>query len=143
MPTTNAEAMPGEITAAARGDTLTGEVFLSSGTTSVLGLKDGRLMTSACNRACFSGDGGNTWSYVEPTHVASSYSPAMLRRIPTTGDLLCIWNNVGADEIRNGFRRAAGLPIGLKVVVRLIDGLYQKTQTAQARALIDIPPVRG
>ena len=73
-------------------------------------LKDGRLLMfgrSVVGRILktYSEDGGNTWSYVEVTRLASSYSPAMLRRIPTTGDLLCIWNNVSADEIRNGFRR--------------------------------------
>jgi hypothetical protein len=34
-----------------------------------------------------------------------SYSPCRLRRIPTTGDLLCIWNQMSADEIRRGYRR--------------------------------------
>jgi hypothetical protein len=29
-----------------------------------------------------------------------------LRRIPETGDLLCVWNQVSANEIRNGFRRS-------------------------------------
>lgn len=51
-------------------------------------------------------DEGLNWSLPEPTPLASSYSPARLRRIPGTNDLVCIWNNVGAAEIRAGFRRS-------------------------------------
>ena len=62
MLTTNGKPLSGEITSAAKGDKLSGEIFLSSGTTSIVGLKDGRLMAFAGNRACFSDDGGASWS---------------------------------------------------------------------------------
>ena len=54
----------------------------------------------------FSDDEGLTWSLPQPTVLASSYSPCRLRVIPTTGDLLCVWNQVSGDEIRRGFRRS-------------------------------------
>ena len=53
-----------------------------------------------------SDDEGFTWSLPQPTELASSYSPCRLRTIPTTGDLLCVWNQVSGDEIRRGFRRS-------------------------------------
>ncbi len=73
-------------------------------------LPDGRLMMfgrSTIGRLLqtFSEDGGESWSIVEPTKLASSYSPCALKKIPSTGDLVCVWNQVGADEIRLGKRR--------------------------------------
>jgi len=38
-------------------------------------------------------DGGDTWSPAEPSSIASPCSPATLRRIPKTGELLIIWND--------------------------------------------------
>ena len=59
----------------------------------------GRLVVSA------SADGGVFWNLVQPLPLASSYSPCRLRRIPGTGDLLLVWNQVSPDEIRRGYRR--------------------------------------
>ena len=59
----------------------------------------GRLVQSA------SEDGGQTWTPILPSDLASSYSPPRLRRIPSTGDLLCVWNQVSRDEIKRGYRR--------------------------------------
>jgi hypothetical protein len=50
-------------------------------------------------------DNGETFSAVQPTELANSNSPARLRRIPQTGDLICIWNQVSREEIRRGYRR--------------------------------------
>ena len=71
---------------------------------------DGRVLFLARSQvgrlvASYSSDGGITWSAVRPTELASSYSPPRLRRIPKTGDLLCVWNQVSGDEIRRGYRR--------------------------------------
>ena len=73
-------------------------------------LPDGRilmLMRTTVGRllAAESDDGGEHWSRARPTPLACSYSPCALKRIPETGDLLCVWNQVGADEIRLGYRR--------------------------------------
>jgi len=38
-------------------------------------------------------DGGETWSDPEPTALRGTAAPAALTRIPTTGDILVIWNN--------------------------------------------------
>ena len=72
--------------------------------------KDGRvLMFARCKRGrlvqSYSLDGGDTWLSIQPTELSSSQSPPMLVRIPQTGDLLCVWNQVSAEEIRRGFSR--------------------------------------
>ena len=76
----------------------------------IVELKDGRLMlyfrtTLGRVYASYSADGGEVWTYPEPTELANSISPVCLKRFPETGDLLLIWNNVSADEVRRGFRR--------------------------------------
>ena len=85
----------------------------------VVELKDGRLMLflrTSLGRLyqATSPDGGKTWDYPEPTDLPSSYSPCSVKRVPDSGhtreagragDLLCVWNNVSADEIKRGWRR--------------------------------------
>lgn len=53
----------------------------------------------------YSSDGGGSWTAVRPTELAASYSPPRLVRVPATGDLMCVWNQVSHDEIRAGYRR--------------------------------------
>ncbi len=48
---------------------------------------------------------GTLWNSVLPTELSSSQSPPMLVRIPKTGDLLCVWNQVSFEEINRGFLR--------------------------------------
>jgi len=50
-------------------------------------------------------DGGNWWSAPAPSGLASSYSPGRLKRIPGTDDVVCLWNQVSASEMRAGCRR--------------------------------------
>jgi hypothetical protein len=76
----------------------------------IVELKDGRIMMLARTTLgrlykVVSFDGGRRWWHPLPTDLASSYSPCRLRRIPSTGDLICVWNHVSPDEIRNGHRR--------------------------------------
>jgi len=64
----------------------------------VIELKDGRLMMYIRTNAgsqyiCYSRDGGETWSKAQPSNFASPLSPASIKRIPWTGDLLCVWND--------------------------------------------------
>ncbi len=71
---------------------------------------DGRVMMLARSTVgrlvqSYSGDGGENWEPILPSELPSSYSPPRLRRIPDSGDLLCIWNQVSRDEIRRGYRR--------------------------------------
>lgn len=63
----------------------------------VLELDDGRVLMIVRTQlgeiyASYSDDRGETWSAAEPWGVRSPESPATLRRIPATGDLLLIWN---------------------------------------------------
>jgi hypothetical protein len=80
------------------------------GEASIAETKDGRVLyfgrsTSGRIVSSRSKDGGQHWSALRPTALAASNSPPRLRRIPKTGDLLCVWNQVSEDEIRRGFRR--------------------------------------
>lgn len=64
----------------------------------VVQLQDGRVLlwvrtTAGEQYRCYSADGGDTWSALEPMGVASPNSPATIERIPSTGDLLMVWNN--------------------------------------------------
>jgi len=47
-----------------------------------------------------SGDEGKTWSSAEPGNIDSPCSPASIKRIPLTGDLLMVWNNNGKNQKR-------------------------------------------
>ncbi len=65
---------------------------------------DGRVLFFARSQAgrvvySYSSDEGERWTAVRPTELASSFSPSRLRRIPATGDLICVWNQVSAEEI--------------------------------------------
>ncbi len=53
----------------------------------------------------YSDDGGIAWKHPVPTGLASSYAPSTLIRIPKTGDLLLVWNQVSAKEILSGLHR--------------------------------------
>ncbi|MDP7397052.1 MAG: sialidase family protein [Lentisphaeria bacterium] len=73
-------------------------------------LRDGRLL--CLGRTClgqlyqsFSKDGGMTWSPARPSGLVSSYAPAALKTIPTTGDLLCVWNQATRQEMADGLGR--------------------------------------
>ncbi len=46
----------------------------------------------------YSKDKGVTWSPVKPSNIKSPVSPASIERIPSTGDLLLVWNNNGGDN---------------------------------------------
>ena len=76
----------------------------------VVELRDGRLLCFGRTRLgqqyqSFSENQGLTWSEPEPTGLASSYSPASLKTMPGTGDILCVWNQVSAREIADGLGR--------------------------------------
>jgi hypothetical protein len=64
----------------------------------VVELKDKRLMmfirtNAASQYICYSEDGGESWSEARPSNLMSPLSPASIKRIPWTGDLLCVWND--------------------------------------------------
>jgi len=45
----------------------------------------------------FSKDNGLTWDMAKPATIPSPISPASIKTIPKTGDLLLVWNNNGAS----------------------------------------------
>jgi len=64
----------------------------------VVELKDGSLMMwmrtdMGSQYISYSYDRGDTWSEVRPSQLISPLSPASIKRIPSTGDLLCIYND--------------------------------------------------
>jgi sialidase-1 len=64
----------------------------------VVELNDGRIMmwlrtSTGKIHTAYSSDSGLTWGATEVTDVASPPSPASIKRIPRTGDLLMVWNN--------------------------------------------------
>jgi len=72
--------------------------------------KDGRLVLLArCGQMravqSFSYDQGKTWTLPELSELNSANAPIRVRRIPTTGDLMVVWNQVTAEEHRSGYGR--------------------------------------
>jgi sialidase-1 len=64
----------------------------------VVELKDGRVMmfiraSGGCQYLAWSSDGGDTWSAPVASEIKSPVSPASIKRLPSTGDLLLVWND--------------------------------------------------
>jgi predicted neuraminidase len=64
----------------------------------VVELKDGSLLmltrTDLGSQFCStSTDGGENWTPAVPTDLASPLSPGSIKRVPTTGELMVIWND--------------------------------------------------
>jgi hypothetical protein len=76
----------------------------------IVQLKNGDLMLfcrtdAGSQHLTFSKDMGMTWSAVVPGPIRSPMSPASIERIPSTGDLLLVWNNnYQADDSDGGDR---------------------------------------
>ena len=72
---------------------------------SLVELKDGRLLAftrTIIGRLfqAYSDDQGKTWHGVQPTQLAASSAPCIVKRIPTTGDLLIIWSQHSGEEAK-------------------------------------------
>ncbi|MFH0963399.1 MAG: sialidase family protein [Planctomycetota bacterium] len=111
----------------------------------VVELRDGRLLCFGRTRLgqlyqSWSSDSGLTWSAAEPSGLASSYSPASLKTIPTTGDILCVWNQASAQEIADGLAR-----MRMSCAVSRDDGksweLFRNLESLDDRVRIE--PERG
>ena len=68
----------------------------------IIELKDGRLMMlcrtdQGCQYRSWSSDGGETWTPAEATDILSPCGPATFKRIPSTGDILMVWNDHSQD----------------------------------------------
>jgi len=69
----------------------------------VVELKNGDIMmiiraSPGVQYKSISKDRGQTWSPAEKTSIKSPLSPATIQRIPSTGDLLMVWNNNGGED---------------------------------------------
>ncbi len=74
----------------------------------VIELKDGTIMmfiraSGGLQQLSYSKDRGETWSQIEPSNIKSPLSPASITRIPSTGDLVMVWNKNGQDQKRTPF----------------------------------------
>jgi predicted neuraminidase len=74
-------------------------------------LADGRVMMLmrtglGCQYKSLSKDGGATWTEPVPTPLAGTDAPVAITRIPTTRDLLAIWNHNPGAKRRNPFTTA-------------------------------------
>lgn len=64
----------------------------------VVELNDGRVMmfiraSGGCQYLAYSEDGADTWSAPVASGIKSPVSPASIKRLPSTGDLLLVWND--------------------------------------------------
>jgi sialidase-1 len=64
----------------------------------VVALEDGRLLMfcrtdTGSQYVAYSSDEGKHWSPLRASEIQSPCSPASIKRIPSTGDLLLVWNN--------------------------------------------------
>jgi hypothetical protein len=50
-------------------------------------------------------DGGYSWGIPRPTGLVSSDSPCAVARLPATGHLLMVWNQLSGNEIMRGLKR--------------------------------------
>lgn len=54
----------------------------------------------------WSSDNGETWTAPKPTLLAASNSPAQLKRIPSTGDLVVVWSQASEEDVERGVGRS-------------------------------------
>ena len=92
----------------------------------------------------WSSDDGTTWSLPEPTWLASSRAPASLKRIPGTDDLLILWSQASAEEIRMGYHRHR-----LSAAISRDGGVsWQHHRNVRApegdpARLVEVPPIQN
>ncbi len=76
----------------------------------VVELNDGRVLMIMRTQlghiaTSYSEDGGDTWSEPGKLPLKAPEAPATLRRIPSTGDLLLVWNNTYTPGAGHGGKR--------------------------------------
>ena len=76
----------------------------------VIELRDGRVMLVMRTKIgrffkSLSSDGGDTWALPEATPLSTGDVPCWLGRLPSTGDIVVIWNQSSTDEIEGGYSR--------------------------------------
>lgn len=86
----------------------------------VVELKDGRLLLWArtdqgTQWQSYSSDGGETWTDPRPGPLRSPAAPASIKRIPSTGDLVAIWDD--NYDPKAGWHVGARTPLAVAVSV--------------------------
>lgn len=76
----------------------------------VVALENGKIMMfirtdAGVQYLSYSEDDGKTWSTVERFNIVSPRAPASIKRIPSTGDLLLVWNNNKGENENNALNR--------------------------------------
>ena len=84
------------------GDSVLTPVDIITQEPGLVELKGGKLMvyiraSGGAQYQSFSSDEGMTWSMATASAIPSPISPASIKRIPNTADLLLVWNNNGAS----------------------------------------------
>jgi sialidase-1 len=100
----------------------------------VVELKNGDIMmfmrtTDGVQYLSFSKDKGISWSSVERSIIKSPCSPASITRIPSSGDLLMVWNNNGENQKRTPLNIAISKDEGkswekIKILENNPDGTF-------------------
>lgn len=110
----------------------------------VVELKDGRLLAHLRSQVgrpfrSYSMDGGLTWSRPEPLPMAASYTPSVLRRMPS-GEILMVWNQSSRGEILKGLHRHR-----LSCAISRDEGQtwtnFKNLESLDDRAVIEPPPL--
>jgi sialidase-1 len=98
----------------------------------VVELKDGKLLMlcrtdQGSQFRSYSSDRGETWSEARPTDLKSPLSPASFKRIPSTGDLLLVWN-----DHRNVAEKYKGKRTPFNVAISKDEGVtWEKVKTLE------------
>lgn len=94
----------------------------------VVELKDGRVMMFIRTQLgsqylSYSTDGCDTWSEARASGILSPLSPASMERIPSTGELLMVWNDhADVDETFRASRTSGGKRTPLTVAISRDEG---------------------
>lgn len=83
----------------------------------LVSLKNGKLMMiirtdEGVQFAAYSRNSGEKWTAAKATDIRSPLSPATITRIPSTGDLMMVWNNNG---VKKGLYKGKRTPLNLAI----------------------------
>lgn len=97
-------------------------------------LKDGRLYgycrtSVGCHYEMHSFDGGETWTAPEPSSFKAPCSPLCIKRIPSTGDLLAVWNDHSGELAPVPWGTKGGMSWKRNPLVTAISGDEGQTWT--------------
>ncbi len=93
----------------------------------------------------WSEDDGASWSRPEPSPLASALAPPAIERIPGTRELLLVWNQSSAEEIRQGLQRhrlSSAISRDGGASWESGPNVFSTFQKARDRIRIEPPPIR-